>query len=473
MNFNQLILALRARRKAFVLVLAAVIVAAVSVALVMPKRYVATATLLVDARDEQTMSPARLSARERAGYISTQIDLIQSGRVAGQVVRDLKLAQKPGAREAWETDTGGMGKIEDWIAANLLERLRADISAGNVLSVSYASSDPAHAAAIANAFAQAYLDITLKMRTEPSREAAEWFDEQLRAMRANVSQAQAKLTGYQKAKGITFADERADIDTARLTELSTAYAAARNARQEAQIRYAQARQVAASGTPDAMAEIMTSAAIAAVRAELTRAEGAFQAVSADLGPNHPVYQRHDADVKALRAKLTTEMRKVVASLGVAAQQAQKREEELKQAVAVQNERIHGMRDHRVELSSLSRDLENAQRSYDAVLARYVTNNIESRARSTNVALLTPAIEPLKPSQPKVGLISGLAVVIGLLLAAGVVYVLESLDRRVRSRADLESRLAVPSLGLLSKWQPASGRLLPAPISANRALPHPW
>ena len=76
--------------------------------------------------------------------------------------------------------------------------------------------------------------------------------------------------------------------------------------------------------------------------------------------------------------------------------------------------------------------------------------------------------------PKVGLISALSVLIGFLLAAGMVYVLELLDRRVRSRTDLESRLAVPSLGILSRWTPAGGRLLPSPNSpARAALPRPW
>ena len=98
--------------------------------------------------------------------------------------------------------------------------------------------------------------------------------------------------------------------------------------------------------------------------------------------------------------------------------------------------------------------------------------IESSAKSTNVALLTPAVEPITPAQPKVGLISGLAVLIGAMLAAAVVCVLESMDRRVRTRADLETRLAVPSLGRLSRWQPMGGRLLPAPNSTARALPQP-
>jgi capsular polysaccharide biosynthesis protein len=122
---------------------------------------------------------------------------------------------------------------------------------------------------------------------------------------------------------------------------------------------------------------------------------------------------------------------------------------------------------------MTRDVESAQRAYDAVLARYMTNRVDSRAKTTNVALLTPAVEPLRPAHPKVGLITALAVLVGGLLAGGVVYVLESLDRRVRSRADLESRLAVPSLGRLSRWQPMGGRLLPSPARAARALPHPW
>jgi capsular polysaccharide biosynthesis protein len=88
-------------------------------------------------------------------------------------------------------------------------------------------------------------------------------------------------------------------------------------------------------------------------------------------------------------------------------------------------------------------------------------------------MLTPATEPSRAAFPKVGMITLLSVIVGLLLAAGVVYLLELLDRRVRSRSDLESRLAVPSLGVLSQWTPAGARLLPSPARAARALPHPW
>jgi succinoglycan biosynthesis transport protein ExoP len=141
MDFNQFLLALRARRKAFVMTLIATVIAAVAVALIVPKRYVSTATLLIDARDEQSMSATRLSPRERTGYIQTQVDLIQSGRVAARVARDLKLAQKPGMREAYERDTAGVGAIDDWIGSQLLEKLKVDTSASNVVIVQFTAPD--------------------------------------------------------------------------------------------------------------------------------------------------------------------------------------------------------------------------------------------------------------------------------------------------------------------------------------------
>jgi len=474
MDLNQFLLALRARRKAFVLVLAATIVAALAAALIMPKRYVATATLLVDARDEQSMSPGRLSARERSSYIQTQVELLMSRRVATQAARELKLAQDPEVREAWEADTGGAGSIDDWIASALLEKLDVDTSVSNLVLVNYISDDPRLAARAANAFSKAYLDTALQLRIEPTREAAEWFNEQLKILRTQVDRAQNRLNGFQKKNGLLVADERLDIEAARLSGLTAQLLTARNATYDAVSRHKQAADILASGaSPESIPDVLSSTYLNGLKTDLSRAEARLEESSAVLGENHPAYKRSTAEIQGLREKLRAETKKLVAGLGNAVEQSRRREQELQAALDEQQRRILAMKDYRVELTGMTREVDSSQRAYDAVLARYMTNNIESRARQTNVALLAPAIEPLKPKHPKVGLIAGLSLLVGGLLAAGVVYVLETLDRRVRSRADLESRLAIPSLGRLSRWQPMGGRLLPAPMRAARALPNPW
>ncbi len=481
MDLNQFLLALRARRRAFFTVLAAVIVTALAIALIVPKNYVSSSTILIDARNEQQMGVGAegRSARAQAGYLQTQVDLINSSRVAKRVVRDLKLAQVPGMREDYERYTGGQGTFEDWAAGELQKKLKIDATASNVITVSFGSPDAKHSADVANAFAKAYLDTSLDLRTEPSREAAAWFEDQLKGLRTNVSQAQAKLTAYQKAKGITAVEERADLEMIRLTEISNQLLQARNATYDATSRYKHAQEfignasTGATVASDGLPEVMGNAAVQSVKAALLAAEARLEQSASDLGPNHPVYQRNVSEVQSLRQKLAGEMKKVVTGLSNAAVQTRRREEELKSAYAAQQERLLAMRDARVEMAVLARDVDNAQRTYDAALQKWLTSKVDSRAQATNIALLSPAVAPLEPRSPKLGLISGLSVLVGLLLAAGVVFLLESLDRRVRSRGDLESRLAVPSLGRLSKWQPTGGRLLPAPMRAARALPHPW
>ena len=473
MDLKQYILALGARRKAFFVALIATIVTAIAVALIVPKKYVATASLMMDARDEQTMSPGRLSPRERATFLQTQVDLLMSNRISTQVARDLKLAHRPGVREAWEQDTGGLGSIDEWIAEGLRLKLDIDTSVSSLVLVGFSSDDPKYAAEVANGFAKAYLDTVLQLRTEPTREAAKWFDEQLKTLRTQVTQAQSRLNSYQKQKGILAEDARLDVESTRLAELSTQLMVARNATYDALSRYKQATEVVESGvSPEAIPDVLSNAHLNALKVDLSRVEGRLEQESAVLGPNHPQYLRTTAEVQALRERLKSETRKLVAGLGNAVQQSRKREADLQTAIEAQNQRLLNVKDYRIDMAAMTRDIEAAQRSYDAVLTRYMTNKIDATANTTNVMLLSPASEPIKPVHPKVGLIAGLSVVLGLLLAAGIVYVLEMLDRRVRSRYDLESRLAVPSLGRLSKWQPTGGRLLPAPMRAARALPQP-
>src|SRR6185436_20167424 len=373
--------------------------AAIVVALLLPKRYDATATILIDARDEQTLAPAHMSPRERAGYVFTQMELIASGKVAQKVVRDLKLAQQPGVREDWEKDTGGVGSIEEWAAAQLLEKLKVDSGASNILIIKYSSGDPKKAATVANAFAKAYLDTALALRTEPTREAAEWFEEQVKGLRAQVTQAQSKLSSYQKEKGVYGPEDRIDIEFSRLAEISTALSTQKNATYDAQTRYKQAQDLMAQGVS---ADILSNGYIASVKASLQAAEARLAEQSQTYGEAHPTYQRTALEVKEGRERLSSEVKKVVAALGNSAAQSRKREEELQAALVAQQDRISKLKDARVDMAVLARDFDNAQRSYDSAMQRYISIKVDSKARQTNLAMLTPAVEPLKPAVPRVG-----------------------------------------------------------------------
>jgi len=223
MNFNLFLSVLRARWSVFALVLAVTVLAAAAVSLLLPKTYRATASLLLDYKNEQSMSGALhplLQPHERLSHMQTQADIITSEKVARKVVQDLKLAEVPAMRAAFEEHADGKGSIEDWLVAALLEKLKVETTQSSVINVSYLSGDARFSAQVANAFAKAYVDTMIELRVSPTRQAAVWFDEQLKSLRASLEEAQAKLTKYHRKKGIVSADERLDVENSRLGELS-------------------------------------------------------------------------------------------------------------------------------------------------------------------------------------------------------------------------------------------------------------
>ncbi|MEO5676950.1 MAG: GNVR domain-containing protein, partial [Usitatibacter sp.] len=115
-----------------------------------------------------------------------------------------------------------------------------------------------------------------------------------------------------------------------------------------------------------------------------------------------------------------------------------------------------------------RDVDTAQKAYEAALARHLVNKVESGARQTNVTVLNPATEPNGPSKPKALLNILLGFAMGTLLGLGAVFLLEILDRRVRSGHDLETGLDAPLLGTLKPWHPSG--LLGG--NGAKALPSP-
>ena len=81
-----------------------------------------------------------------------------------------------------------------------------------------------------------------------------------------------------------------------------------------------------------------------------------------------------------------------------------------------------------------------------------------------ITLLQKKIENDRGSFKK-ALNIALAVVVGTMLGVGVVVLTELLDRRVRSRDDLDRELDVPMLAVLNSGAPAGQRLIGGPRGA--------
>jgi succinoglycan biosynthesis transport protein ExoP len=472
MNLYQFLSALRARAGLFAFLLLITVAVAVTVSFVLPKVYTATVSLLLDAQEQQSLSTALrplVSVQERASYLQTQLDIITSEKVARKVVEDLKLAQRPLPEKAKEELAKSGGSIEDKLVEGLMRNLKVDTSQSSVIRLSFSSHEARYSSEVANAFAKAYIDTMLELRVEPAQKAAAWFDEQLKGLRANLEDAQAKLTDYHQRRGIVSADERLDVENTRLAGLSEQVVRAQEQTFQWGSREEQARESLKGGSPENLPEVLDNPFIQRLKQDVLHGETKLRELSAHYGPNYPQYQRQVEENQSLKEKLDLEIKKVVAAIGSSARQSRQREAGSRRAMAAQSARVLDLKENRNELTVLRRNVESAERAYDTAMQRSVVSQVDSRANQTNVMVLNPAAVPRKHSSPKIGLNIALSVVVGTILGFVAVMIQEILDRRVRSRSDLE--LDVPLLAVLNEPLPV-GRRLSWSGDNKRALPNP-
>jgi chain length determinant protein EpsF len=463
MNLRQILLILRLRWWVVVGTLLTAVALAVVISKLLPKQYTSETTLVLDVRTDPLVATL-VPSFSAPSYVATQTEILLSERVATRVVKMLGLAQNPKAVEQWREETEGRLPLETFYGQQMLRGLKVEPGRGSsLLTVSFTASDAKFAAAGANAFAQAYMDTVVELKVDPAREYARFFDERIKQLRGDLEAAQERLSAFQQKKGIVVTNERMDQEVSRLTSLETALAAALTEQADAS-----SRQAGSGG--EASADVVASASVQSLRGELARAQAQLTEIGARFGTSHPQRIEAEARVAELRNQIAAEMRRVGGGTASVNRIATQKVAELKGMVEAQKRAVLQLRSQRDEASVLLRDVDTAQRAYDAVAQRRTQLATEAQAEQTPARVLSPAIEPLNPSKPNLVKNALVGVILGLLGGVGLAFLLEVIDRRVRSAEDLMAYGDVPVLGVMSN---ATGRPRFAPrLAHNRRPPIP-
>ncbi|HEY1132007.1 MAG TPA: chain length determinant protein EpsF [Roseateles sp.] len=446
MTFGQFIAILRARWMLALGVLLGIVLISVVLSLTLTKQYTATASIVVDAKPDP-FSALGYPSLVTPAFMATQVDIIQSDRVAQRVVRMLKLTENPQIRQQWLDATGGEGSMEVWLADSFQKKMDVKPSReSNVVSVSYKAPDPKFAAGLANAFVQAYLDTVLELKTDPAKRYSSFFDARSKEARDTLEAAQAKLSAFQREKGIFNADERLDVENARMSELSSQLVALQAISAESVSRNAQATGASA----DRLTEVLNSPIVGQLKSDLARSEARLQELGSRLGDSNPQVIELKANIAETRLKIVDETRRITGGVGVTNTINRQREAQVRSELEAQRTKVLHMKQVRDEGAVLIRDVDNAQRAYDAVLARLTQSSLEGQATQSNVSGLTVALPPPDPSFPNPTLNLLLAVFGGTLLGVLAAFIREIMDRRIRLVEDLTVGLGIPVIGVMPK-----------------------
>jgi chain length determinant protein EpsF len=451
MNFSQFLHVLRARKWIVLAVLFVTVLATVVVSLILPKNYKATASILLNYKGVDPVTGMTMPGQLLPGYVATQTDIIGSKNVALRVVDQLGLARNPAVIEQFRESTEGKGTVRDWLADLLLKKLDIVPSReSSVVEISFKGTDPAFVATVANAFADEYQKISVQLKVEPMKQASSYFNTQLKLLRDNVELTQARLSKYQQENGIVSVDNRLDVESNRLNDLSAQLVAAQGQLMEANSRAGMANGSAES--PD----VAGSPLVQNLKIGLGNAEAKLAELGQRLDRNHPQYQSAKAEVDKLRSDLNAAVKSTGNSVGNNAAILRRREAEVRAALAEQKKKVLELNRTRDELGVLAKDAESAQRAFDATAQRSSQTRLEGQVEQSDVALLNPAVPPIDASSPKVMLNTLLSIVLGSMLGVGLAMAAELLDRRVRSETDLSEALDIPVFGVID-WNVTTRR----------------
>jgi len=466
MSFTQLLTVIRARAALILTVMLLGVMTAGAVTLMMPKRYLSTASVVVDPNVVQAAANASAASGKPDEFMSTHLDLVANPAVAGRVSEALGLERRSdiGALLSGSSLMLNVRQVlalvvanepeddkdpREWIIDRLLRNLTIKANRDSrLIKITYSAPDPDFAAAVSNAFARGYLETIRQLQVGPAKEYAESFEGPLKELQRNLEQAEAKFAKFQQEKGIVATDERLDLESSRLNDLSSQVVAAQSLSYESEAKQRQLREFLARGGGEGPAEVTTSPVVQQLRQSVSDREAKLAELSKRAGPNHPLYRSAVTELEGLKAQLNEQTRSAAQGLLTSGNVASQREGALRSALEQQRSKVMRLKTDRNALAMLAREVDSAKQSYDAALQRVTQSRTTSHAGQTAATVVDAATPPTRPASPKPTLNLAIGLAAGLVLGIGLALYREGIDGLVRTERDIVEMLGVPVLAVL-------------------------
>lgn len=424
MNIANFFRILWVRRNLILVTTLSALAAALLVIKIVPARYQATSRVMLEVVKPDPVTGQVMNSQFARAFVATQIELIKDYRVAGRVVDSFNWTGSPQLAAAYQR-SGSAGDIDfrRWLAQSVIDSTQVALIPGsNILEISYTSDNPDTAGKIADALRDAYESETRLQKQRGALKTAEFFANQTRKLKSELSAAEKAKADYERENGIVINDDLTDSESTRLAALSG-------------VQDAPQMPVMGGGGP----------IIAPSQGQLQVLDAAIQTATQTLGPNHPrlVAMRQQRAILANSvaqelAAARAASRPVVSGGGPSAAQR----------YAAQQARVLSQRDKVSEGQQLAINVGVLREQVQIASKRTAELQQEAESNETGMSFLGNAVAPKSPTFPQIPLIVLGAIGLGLGLGVALAILVEMLNRKVRSPSDLVLP-GVPMLGMAS------------------------
>ena len=397
-------------RNLFKIVVLAAVMTGVAVMLfrIVPFPYRATATVLVDPRNQQvTLQEDVLSPiGSDAAILESMVQILKSDGFLLTVMNQVGIDG-----ETWSklSQTQQLEELDKFKKNLLVERKGATY----LVEVTYKSKTAQEAARMANAVANSFADTQNGYLSQATENAARALSERLVELRRKLNASEQAVADFAAAHGILYVDGNSTLQTRQLTELSAQLAAARTATEEARARYQQQLD-GGDGAMISTGRNAEPAQLTYLRQQRTQLTQQLQQQSLTYGPRHPRIAETQRLIDGIERQIRDERRLLVQQLGADVDVAQAQQKKLEDDIAKLSTGKMLSDAEEVKLEALRREAAADRDIYEKFLSRNKATDELAELKSENVKVVSPAVPPLKSSRPPMLL---MLPIFGLLSAA--------------------------------------------------------
>src|SRR5271169_22842 len=381
-------------------------------------------------------------------YIETQTKILQSETLALMTIKSLDLAryQEFGGNPnsvAWQH--AGPSASRPAILGAFLGRLSVKrVPQSRLIEVHFEAEDPQLAAQVVNTHLQNYVEENFRSKYDATTQASNWLSAELEELRIKVEKSEDARIAYQRENQIWQIDEKQDITTQKLADLSKAVTDAQTdvAQKEALYR------MALSGNVDALPAARGNEVISSLLKRKSELDELYAEALDQYGPNYPKVLRLAAQQKEVEQNLANARKTMVESVEEEFTTARSHVELLQEALDKQKAEANDLAEKLVQYHILQHDAESNKQLYDGLLQKLKEAGITAGLRSSNIRVVDPALAPASPSRPQKARNILLAFLVGLVGGIGLALFREYLDNTVKSPDDIESLTGLPSLAVV-------------------------
>jgi succinoglycan biosynthesis transport protein ExoP len=436
----------RKRWKVIVPTLLTALAALVVVQLIPPK-YSSEARVLIEERENVYLRPDadKITTDPTVDQeaVTSQAQIIMSRDVAREVIKKLKLNEKP----EFDPALNGVSPLKSLLALIGLakdplsmtpeervlnayyDRLSVfPVEKSRIISIVFLSEDPELAAQVANAIADAYLVRQREAKQEQAQGASQWLASQIETMRQKVEAAEAKVEDFRAKANLLVGTNNTTLSAQQLGDVNAQVAAARALKADAEAKAKLIRDMLKSGQPIEASDILNSELIRRLTEQRVTLRAQLAEQSSTLLDNHPRIKELRAQIADLDSQIRHEAATIARSFENDAKLAGARMDSQIAILDQLKKQAASVNSDDVQLRALERDAKSQRDLLESYLAKYREASSHDTINSTPadarvISRATVSNVPAYPKKIPTILIASFAV---LVLSGGMIITKEIL-----------------------------------------------